>query len=91
MNNGQGQVAFLNSDGRPLFLALGRYLESQGQLGHVMVLCADQERVAELDGGLWTFEPTSFVPQELKVMVNPTSTLFGFLSLKQKTHAQNSL
>jgi len=66
MNNGQGQVVFLNSDGRPLFVALGHYLESQGQFGPVMVLCADQERVAELDGGLWTFEPTSFVPHGAK-------------------------
>jgi len=62
MNRGNGQVAFLNSDGRPLFEALGRYLEAQYHKGSVLVLCTNEERVAELDSGLWTFDAESFVP-----------------------------
>lgn|GEM_PF-1498688 len=62
-------IDFLNVDGRPIELALGRRLEAE--LGPdadvddgcvVLVLCGDGERAAALNAGLWTFDPGSFLP-----------------------------
>jgi DNA polymerase-3 subunit chi len=61
MSNGPDGISFLNADGRPLVSALGRYLEAQNIDGGVLVLCLNKERVSELDDGLWTFDPASFL------------------------------
>lgn len=63
-------IDFLNADGRPLEQALGRRLEAEladaanpaasGAQG-TLVLCADTERIAALNAGLWTFDPASFL------------------------------
>lgn len=57
-------IDFLNADGRPLEQALGRKLEAEiaeGFAGRTLVFCADGERAAALNGGLWTFDPASFL------------------------------
>jgi len=62
-------IDFLNVDGRPMDLALGRRLEAE--LGDdwdpegglcALVLCADGERSAALNAGLWTYDPASYLP-----------------------------
>ncbi len=58
-------IDFLNADGRPLEAALGRRLEAAldaDATARALVLCADPERAAALNGGLWTFDPASFLP-----------------------------
>ena len=67
-DDGPAWIDFLNVDGRAFDLALGRRLEAE--LGDfdaleglkALVLCADRERSAALNAGLWTFDPASFLP-----------------------------
>lgn len=57
-------IDFLNADGRPLDLALGRRLEAaltENAGGRALVLCADEMRARDLNGGLWTYDPASFL------------------------------
>jgi DNA polymerase-3 subunit chi len=54
-------IDFLNANGRPLEQALGRRLEQSDAPDRALVLCADPERAAALNAGLWTYDAASFL------------------------------
>ncbi len=56
---------FLNANGRPLDLALGRRLEADLAAAadfRALALCGDAARAEALNAGLWTYDPASFLP-----------------------------
>lgn len=56
-------VDFLNVDGAGFDRALGYRLQGlDGPGTKVLILCADAERAGALNAGLWTFDPSSFLP-----------------------------